>query len=231
MNASDVKTKNYEQKTVNYEPTKQTQSNPIFGHLPKRRHTNREARTTNHSIFCQFGVAVWYNSHLCTLRNMSKYKAILFDLDGTLLDTLQDLADAGNAALRELGCPAHSTEDYKYFIGKGVEELVRQILPENNRDKQTVAKCLSLMKRNYSQFWKRNSKPYPGIAELLTELEKRGIVKVVFSNKLDEFTGVMVRELLPKWKFEIIRGALPNVPIKPDPAAALRIAASPLNAL
>lgn len=156
---------------------------------------------------------------------MSKYKAILFDLDGTLLDTLADLADAGNAALRELGFAGHSTEDYKYFIGKGVEELVRQILPENNRDKQTVAKCLLLMKRNYSQFWKRNSRPYPGIAEMLTELEKRGIVKVVFSNKPDEFTGVMIRELLPKWKFEIIRGALPGVPIKPDPTAALAIAA------
>ena len=154
-----------------------------------------------------------------------KTKGIIFDLDGTLLDTLRDLADAGNAALRELNFPIHSTEDYKYFIGKGVEELVRQILPEDNRDKQTVAKCLALMKRNYSKFWRRNSRPYPGIAELLTELEKRGIVKVVFSNKLDEFTGVMVREILPKWRFEIVRGALPGVPIKPDPTAALAIAA------
>jgi len=156
---------------------------------------------------------------------MGKYKAILFDLDGTLLDTLRDLADAGNAALRELGCPAHSTEDYKYFIGKGMEELSRQILPEENRDKQTVAKSLSLVKQYYNRYWKRNSRPYPGIAEMLTGLEKQGIVKVVFSNKPDEFTGVMVRELLPKWKFEIIRGALPGVPIKPDPTAALQIAA------
>jgi len=156
---------------------------------------------------------------------MGKYKAILFDLDGTLLDTLRDLADAGNAALRELKFPLHSTEDYRYFIGKGMEQLARQILPEENRDKQTVAKSLSLVKRYYNQYWKRNSKPYPGIAELLTELERRGIVKVVFSNKLDEFTGVMVRELLPKWRFEIVRGALPGVPIKPDPTAALQIAA------
>ena len=105
------------------------------------------------------------------------------------------------------------------------KELVRQILPADKRDKQTVAKCLALVKQYYSQYWKRNSRPYPGIAELLTELEKRGIVKVVFSNKPDEFTGVMVRELLPKWKFEIMRGALPDVPIKPDPTAALQIAA------
>ncbi len=146
-------------------------------------------------------------------------------MDGTLLDTLADLADAGNAALRELGFAAHLAEDYKYFIGKGMEQLARQILPAEKRDKQTVAKCLALVKQYYNQYWKRNSRPYPGIAELLTELEKREIVKVVFSNKLDEFTGVMVRELLPKWKFEIIRGALPNVPIKPDPTAALQIAA------
>ncbi len=156
---------------------------------------------------------------------MGKYKAILFDLDGTLLDTLRDLADAGNAALRELGFSLHSMEDYKYFIGKGMEQLTRQILPAEKRDKQTVARCLALVKQYYNQYWKRNSRPYPGIAELLTELEKRGIVKVVFSNKPDEFTGVMIRELLPRWYFEIIRGALPGTPIKPDPMAALQIAA------
>jgi len=156
---------------------------------------------------------------------MSKYRAILFDLDGTLLDTLGDLADAGNAALRELNFPVHPIEDYKYFIGKGMEQLARQILPKDNRNKQTVAKCLTLVKQYYNQYWKHNSRPYPGIAELLTELEKRKIVKVVFSNKPDEFTGVMVRELLPNWRFEIVRGAMPNVPLKPDPTAALQIAA------
>jgi phosphoglycolate phosphatase len=146
-------------------------------------------------------------------------------LDGTLLDTLRDLADAGNAALRELGFPAYSAEAYRYFIGKGIEGLVRQILPQDNPDQQTVNECLKLVKQYYSQFWKRNSKPYPGIAELLMGLEKRGIVKVVFSNKPDEFTGVMIRALLPEWKFEIMRGGLPGVPLKPDPTAALQIAA------
>ncbi len=150
---------------------------------------------------------------------------MLFDLDGTLLDTLRDLADAGNAALRQLGFKPHPAKDYKYFIGKGMEQLARQILPENNRDKETIARCLSLAKKYYSQYWKRSSRPYPGITEMLTELEKRGIVKVVFSNKPDEFTVVMIRELLPKWHFEIVRGALPNVPIKPDPTAVLQIAA------
>ena len=149
---------------------------------------------------------------------------MLFDLDGTLLDTLADLADAGNAALSDLRFPTHSLEAYKYFIGKGMDELVRQILPQDNSDQQTVAECMKLAKQYYSQYWKRNSKPYPGIADMLTELEKRSITKVVFSNKPDEFTGIMVRTLLADWKFDIIRGSLPGVPLKPDPAAALQIA-------
>jgi phosphoglycolate phosphatase len=156
---------------------------------------------------------------------MNKFEAVLFDLDGTLLDTLTDLADAGNAALMELGFTAHSAEDYKYFIGKGMTELIRQILPSDHRDKQTVERCLSLAKQYYSRYWKLHSRPYPGIAELLTGLEKRGIIKVVFSNKLDEFTGIMIRQFLPEWKFEIVRGALPGMPLKPDPTAALQIAA------
>jgi phosphoglycolate phosphatase len=213
---------------MNYELIKQTQSKPNKANFQDiHGQANHQSQGTSHKLtgLIDKRGPCGLLCPLSFLKDISiKYKAILFDLDGTLLDTLEDLADAGNAALRELNFPAHSKEDYKYFIGKGIEQLVRQILPEDKRDKKTVAKCLVLAKKYYSQYWKRSSRPDPGIEELLTELDKRRIVKVVFSNKPDEFTGVMIRELLPRWKFEIIRGALPNVPIKPDPTAALQIA-------
>ena len=105
-----------------------------------------------------------------------------------------------------------------------MENLVRKILPKDHLDGATVNKCAAIAKEEYARRWFCNSKPYSGIPELLIALEKRGIANAVLSNKPDEFTKIMVEKLLPDRNFEIVRGALPNVPIKPNPAAALEIA-------
>ena len=90
------------------------------------------------------------------------FKAVLFDLDGTLLDTLDDLADSANSAFRQLGCPEHSVEAFKYFIGDGVESLVRRGLPPDRCDAATVAQCSTLMRKQYSERWACKTRPYEG---------------------------------------------------------------------
>ncbi len=152
------------------------------------------------------------------------FQAILFDLDGTLLDTLADIANATNAALKRLGFPTHPRDAYRYFLGGGMDCLVRRALPEDCHGGETLKKCDETIRDEYSTRWAQNTRPYPGILELLSELDNRGIVKVVFSNKPDDFTRKTVEKLLPGFNFEIVRGARPGVPVKPDPTVAIQIA-------
>jgi phosphoglycolate phosphatase len=152
------------------------------------------------------------------------FQAVLFDLDGTLLNTLTDLADAMNASLAHLGYPPHPVDAYKYFIGDAVETEAKRALPEFARQPETIKKVADFSEQIYDKCWHKNTRPYPGIPELLSNLAKRGLPLTVLSNKPDCFTKIMVAELLPDCRFEIVRGALPDVPIKPDPAAALQIA-------
>ena len=153
-----------------------------------------------------------------------KFQAILFDLDGTLLDTLADMANATNAALTRLGFPTHRRDAYRYFLGGGMDCLVRRAVPERCHDSETLKKCREAIIDEYRSRWAQNTRPYPGISELLAELDKRGIVKAVLSNKPDDFTKKTVEKLLADFHFEIVRGAKPAVPVKPDPTGAIRIA-------
>ncbi|MFZ5643731.1 MAG: HAD family hydrolase [Bacillota bacterium] len=153
-----------------------------------------------------------------------KYKAVLFDLDGTLLDTIQDIAESMNEVLGYYNFPLHHVEAYKYFVGDGVEELARRVLPEGSRDPETVSGFVSAMRREYAARWQKNTRPYVGVPELLDALAARGIKISVLSNKPDEFTKIMVAGLLSRWNFEPVLGARPSVPKKPDPAGALEIA-------
>jgi phosphoglycolate phosphatase len=109
-------------------------------------------------------------------------------------------------------------------VGDGSGTLVRRIVPEQHRDSLTLEKCNEAISDEYIKRWAENTRPYPGIPELLAELEQRGIPKVVLSNKRDDFTKITVKNLLPDFRFEIVRGAKPSVPTKPDPAGALQIA-------
>jgi phosphoglycolate phosphatase len=153
------------------------------------------------------------------------YRAVLFDLDGTLLDTLDDLADSGNLALSQLGFPAHPREAYRYLVGDGVESLVRRALPADRVDAATVSRCSELLRQAYGERWAQKTRPYPGIPELLDALIARGLPMAVLSNKPDHFTRLCVDRLLPRWSFAVVVGARPTLARKPDPAGARAVAA------
>jgi phosphoglycolate phosphatase len=154
-----------------------------------------------------------------------KFQAVLFDVDGTLLDTLEDLADSMNGVLRAEGFPVHDLEAYKYHVGEGMANLVRRTLPRDYRnDEAVVSRCLASMVEEYGRRWKEKTRPYEGIPELLDALVRLGIKMAILSNKPDSFTRLAVSQLLPAWRFEEVRGERPPTPRKPDPTAALEIA-------
>ena len=153
-----------------------------------------------------------------------KHRAVLFDLDGTLLNTLQDVADAVNKGLSSLSFPQHTTEAYKTIIGEGRDVLVRRALPVDHRDDETALKLLNMVNAEYQIHWSDNTRPYPGIPELLDALAAKHIKIAVLSNKADDLTNLCVTKLLSQWRFTLVAGAKPSVPNKPDPTAALQIA-------
>jgi len=154
-----------------------------------------------------------------------KHNAVIFDLDGTLLDTLEDLADSGNDALASCGLPTHDVNAYRYFVGDGVGKLVERMLPEDRRDEQTVAQVTEAYRDEYSRRWNAKTWPYPGIADLLNALTDREVRMAVFSNKPDAMTQKCVTELLSPWRFDPCVGQRNDYPRKPDPAGAITIAA------
>lgn len=152
-------------------------------------------------------------------------KAVLFDLDGTLLDTLADLAASGNAILEKRGLPTHPSDDFRFFIGDGMRNLVQRIFPENAKPSETeLDEALADYKREYFDRWNRTTGAYEGIPELLDELKERGIRIGVLSNKAHEFTRKCVDEFLSDWKWDVILGQREGVPRKPDPVGALEAA-------
>lgn len=155
-----------------------------------------------------------------------KFRLVLFDLDGTLVDTLQDLADAMNAVLAARGHPTHEREPYRRFVGDGVAQLVRRALPPEAADEATVADCVDSMREEYGRRLTDASRPYPGIEALLLELRNRGLRTAVLSNKPDLATKTLVGLLFPDHPFDAVRGARSGVPLKPDPTAALEICAA-----
>lgn len=167
-----------------------------------------------------------YNTRFTKLSGDSKikYKAILFDLDGTLLDTLADLGNSMNAALEHYGFATHPLDKYRKFVGDSVKCLVERTLPKDQLNEENYNKCLTAMLKEYDKRWKDTTKPYPGIIEMLDELEKREIPKVVLSNKPHDSTIKCVETFFPNHKFQAIQGVSEQVKRKPDPAGAIKIA-------
>ena len=154
----------------------------------------------------------------------SKFKAVLFDLDGTLLNTLDDLADSMNASLKRFGFPSHPVDTYKYLIGDGLRNLVLRALPEQNRDETTINKIADAEREEYGRNWANKTHPYEGVPELLDALTDRKIAICVLSNKPDDFTHIIVQKFLSNWKFAAVQGQNKYTPVKPDPTGANQIA-------
>jgi phosphoglycolate phosphatase len=152
------------------------------------------------------------------------WHAVLFDLDGTLLDTLEDLGDSMNAVLAARGYPTHPIPSYSTFVGDGVRTLVHRALPAAARvSEATVDELVPLMRAEYSARWKSKTRPYDGVPELLDGLAARGVRMAVLSNKPHPATVEVVAHFFSQWTFDATLGARPGVPIKPDAGAALEV--------
>lgn len=155
--------------------------------------------------------------------NTMTCKAAIFDLDGTLLDTLDDIADSCNRVLAQAGFPTHPVPKYKTFVGKGTMHLVKAALPENSRTDNIIKDLESKMKAEYLNHSTEKTKPYPGIIEILTELDARGIIMSILSNKPQDIVEYTVMKLLPHFRFKAVMGANNRFPNKPDPQSTLYI--------
>lgn len=150
-------------------------------------------------------------------------RGIIFDLDGTLLDTLADLANSANRALEHFGHPAHPMQAYKQMIGNGVRNLLSNALPQGAGEAH-LDEVLAWFKGWYASHSMDETAPYPGIDDMLAKLARRGVPMSILSNKHHDAVGEIVRQLLPGHSFICAYGERPGIPRKPHPAAAFEIA-------
>lgn len=147
-----------------------------------------------------------------------RYKLILFDLDGTLLDTLDDLSEAVNHAMQLRGFPLHTRDEYQQMIGDGVRNLVKRALPDGRKeDEALVDSALADFKAYYTAHIDVHTRPYPGIQELLRQLHQKGVQMAVASNKFQEGTDYLINKFFPEIPFVAVLGNRPGFPLKPDP--------------
>ncbi len=150
------------------------------------------------------------------------YRAVVFDLDGTLLDTLPDIADSANKVLKEIGSPTHTLDEFRFLVGEGVQRLFTKAL-HNTTSTLKVDRCVELFRTIYRQEWNVSTKPFAGIPELIHELSQRELKLAVLSNKPQEFTTICIEEYFSKEVFEPIVGQSSQTPPKPDPSGAQAI--------
>lgn len=153
-----------------------------------------------------------------------RFQAVVFDLDGTLLNTLEDIAHSTNSALVKYGFPPHGIDEYRYLVGEGLTMLISRALPAENQNDDIVSDCVKAFNENYSRNWNVNTTPYQGVPELLDELTAKQVKMAILSNKPDDSTKHCVRGFLPYKSFEMVLGQREGTPRKPDPAGALEIA-------
>ena len=151
------------------------------------------------------------------------FEAVVFDLDGTLLNTLDDLATSMNRVLESHQFPSHPVGSYLHFIGDGARMLAQRALPEDQRNESNIRKLHHAFEQDYRDNWGVATKLYPGIAEMLDHLIKRGMKLTILSNKPHEFTLTTAGHFLANWNFQCVFGQREGVPKKPDPAGILEI--------
>lgn len=157
-----------------------------------------------------------------------KIEAVIFDLDGTLIDTIEDITGTTNRVLGKRGLAPFRKDDVKLFVGEGIDTAIRRAYAKRgvtSLSDEVLATVVEEYRREYQDRWRNHSRPYPGIPGLLTELSRRDIRMAILTNKSQMFTTLMTAELLPEYPFDSVRGAFPGVPLKPDPTQALAIAA------
>lgn len=145
-------------------------------------------------------------------------RLIIFDLDGTLLNTLEDLAGSVNYALHTFGYQEHLTADYRYMVGDGITKLIERALPENARTEDMITRVKAGFVSHYWSHKTDRTRPYPGIPELLEKLKHAGMVLAVASNKFQEGTRDLIRYYFGDAMFQVVLGQREGIPTKPDPS-------------
>jgi phosphoglycolate phosphatase len=147
-----------------------------------------------------------------------KYKLVIFDLDGTLLDTLDDLSAAVNHAMQQRGFPLHTRDEYMKMVGHGARNLMSQALPmEHKDDEALIDAALADFRAYYNAHIDVYTKPFPGIQELIAALHQKGVMLAVASNKFQEGTEHLIKEFFPEIPFVAVLGNRQGFPLKPDP--------------
>ena len=149
-------------------------------------------------------------------------KAIIFDLDGTLVNSIEDLADSTNFALAQMGFPCHETGKYNYLVGDGIPKLIERALPCDKKTLENQRKCLELFMEYYRQHYYDKTRVYPGINELLQSLKNKGYKIAVVSNKAQEMAQKVVKKFFGNI-FDAVTGKIEGFATKPDPALTLEI--------
>lgn len=147
-------------------------------------------------------------------------KAIIFDLDGTLLDTLEDIAISANHALVTLGFEAQEISKYRYFVGEGVVKLFENIFTRNPQSPEVVMQAVDLFEADYAKQFEQTTKLYDGVSKMLTFCQTRGLKMAILSNKPDSFTKKCALKYLRQWHFDVVYGTREGVPRKPHPQGA-----------
>jgi phosphoglycolate phosphatase len=157
---------------------------------------------------------------------MRRYDAVVFDLDGTLLDTLADIGNAANESLSQLGLPTRELSEYGQFVGAGVANLFEHAIVDSGVDRsELVRRCVSSFDETYARHWDQLAKPYPGIMSLIEDFSRLGVKQAILSNKPHEFTCLCVAQFFSAGTFLPVLGQRSHVPKKPAPQAVFEILA------